>query len=107
MLQEEEGITVKAFHCLPFLMFCLVSLFPPAGAKVIYVDANATGDSDGTSWANACTTVTAGLAASASGDQIWVKSASYHEAIVMVTGVALYGGFPVDGSPTGSQVLIF
>lgn len=68
-------------------------------AKVVYVDKSATGDGTGTDWANACMTITAGLTLSASGDHVWVKSATYQEAITMVEGVGFYGGYPRDGSP--------
>jgi len=68
----------------------------PAPAKVVYVAQDATGDGSGSSWENACTNITAGLAASASGDEIWVKSATYSEAITLAEGVALYGGFRGD-----------
>ena len=90
----------------PFLIpviFILSSLLiqPNLQAEIVYVDQNATGD--GTSWENACLTITAGLTASVSGDDIWVKSATYAEAIEMKEGIALYGGFPIDGSPSFEQ----
>lgn len=62
-------------------------------ARVIYVSQDATGDGSGSSWGNACATITAGLAASVSGDQVWLKSATYPEATTLKEGVALYGGF--------------
>jgi len=68
-------------------------LIHPATAKIIHVAGDATGSGDGSSWQDAFTTLAAGLAASASGDEIWVKSATYPEAIRLTTGVRLYGGF--------------
>ncbi len=80
------------------ISFLALFLAYPAPAKVVYVSQDAAGDGSGTSWENARTTVTAGLAGSASGDEIWVKSAVYPEAITLVLGVALYGGF--EGNET-------
>jgi hypothetical protein len=39
----------------------------------VYVRSAATGTADGSSWSNACTTLTAGIAASAAGDDLWVS----------------------------------
>ena len=65
----------------------------------VYVAFDATGDDSGADWQNACTTISAGLTTSASGDEIWVKAGRYNEAITLKQGVALYGGFPAMGSP--------
>jgi len=88
-----------------FFILCpfFTIIISPASAAVIYIDQNAAGAQDGSSWANAFTTITAGLAASASSDEVWVKSATYHEAITMKEGVALYGGFPPEGTPTFNE----
>ena len=90
---------MRRWYCILTISSLAFFLAYPAPAKVVYVSQGATGSGSGSSWENACTTITAGLAASASGDEIWVKSATYPEAIDMKEGVALYGGFPVDGSP--------
>lgn len=87
-----------------FRVLCPVTLFlclvvDDATAKIVYVDANATGDGSGADWGNACTTITEGLAAASWGDAVWVKSATYEEAISLSRGIALYGGFPSDGTP--------
>ncbi len=63
---------------------------------VIYVDAGASGAGDGSSWADAFTSVQAGLDAAAAGDQVWVAAGRYVENIRLVDGVALYGGFGGD-----------
>lgn len=76
------------------------------GATTIYVDVNATGLADGTSWTNAFTTLQDGLAAAASGDQIWVAAGVYYpdegsaasdddrtESFALIEGVEVYGGF--------------
>ena len=67
--------------------------------KVIHVAKDATGAQDGTSWENALTTITTGLAASSMDDEIWVKAATYGESISMKARVALFGGFA--GTETG------
>ena len=74
-----------------FVSFRLLSF--PTSAAVIYVDQDALGTEDGTRWEDAFTSITAGLTASASGDDIWVKNSTYNEAISMKEGLALYGGF--------------
>ena len=62
-------------------------------AGVVHVSLNAVGDGSGTTWENACPSINAGLVAVASGDEIWVAGGRYLEAMEMVPGVALYGGF--------------
>ena len=50
-------------------------------------------DSDGATWETAFKTVCNALLASASGDAIWIASATYTETICLKTGVSLFGGF--------------
>ena len=69
----------------------------------IYVDAGATGGSnDGTSWANAYTTLQPAINAASAGEQVWVARGTYNPttdandpdtSFVMKEGVAIYGGF--------------
>src|SRR5690554_978587 len=65
-----------------------------------------TGDnSDGSSWANAYTTIQAALNAAVSGDEIWVKQGTYiivseAEQLAYKEGVNVYGGF------TGSETAL-
>jgi hypothetical protein len=84
-----------------FALFALLAcgLFAPSAESATwYVTPG--GGGTGSSWADPLGSIGAGLAISASGDEIWVKSATYAEAITMKQGVALYGGFPASGSPT-------
>ena len=75
---------------------------PPPG--VIFVDSDATGLDDGSSWEDAYTTLSLALEAATPGDQLWVagRLAPYTPAppgsgrdstFQLVDGVALYGGF--------------
>ncbi len=77
-----------------------------AAGTIIYVDADATGSHNGTSWANAFTDLQAGLnAATTTPAEIWVAEGTYkpaveyggtgdrYKAFQLQNGVALYGGF--------------
>lgn len=67
--------------------------WPAWAAGVFYVDAKATGAGDGTSWADAYTSVQRALDAAGVGDQVWVAAGRYMENISLRDAVALYGGF--------------
>ena len=66
-----------------------------------YVKWNATGVSNGTSWADAFTDLQSALAATSSGEEIWVAAGTYKPtsgtdrtvSFVLKNGVAVYGGF--------------
>jgi len=76
-----------------------------ADAAIIYVDADATGANDGTSWADAFTTLQPALDAAVAYDQIWVAAGIYlptvehggtgerYKSFQMKNGVEIYGGF--------------
>ncbi|MCE9616096.1 MAG: DUF1565 domain-containing protein [Lentisphaerae bacterium] len=71
----------------------------PQVRDVLYVDWQAAGAANGTSWANAYTTVGAALAAAGSGSNIWVATGTYKPgftrdaSFVLKAGVGVYGGF--------------
>lgn len=81
-----------------------------SGAQVIYVNHAAAGANDGSSWANAYTSLSNALAAAAYGDEIWLATGTYYPEVEVdvnknlaldprektfqiPNGVMLYGGF--------------
>jgi len=103
------GYKASFRHILIVLLFLFVSLQSALGGT-IYVDANATGANNGSSWGNAYIYLQDALAAAISGDNIWVAQGTYkpdHGAGVTIgdrnaefglkAGVAMYGGFPSGG----------
>ncbi len=66
-----------------------------------YVKWDASGDNNGTSWANAYTDLQSALSAAASGDEIWVAAGNYKPttdtdraiSFNLKNGVKIYGGF--------------
>ena len=61
----------------------------------IFVDKEAQGLNDGSSWANAFDDINSAMTASQSGDQVWVKQGHYvlSQPINIEKDVSLYGGF--------------
>jgi hypothetical protein len=81
----------------------------PAAAELIYVDVDAQGASDGTSWVDAFSDLRAALSAAEPGDQLWVAEGTYRPtgpsgdrslSFELRSDVAIYGGF----SGTESQL---
>ena len=63
----------------------------------VYVDADASGSGDGSSWANAYTDLAVALDAAVAGDEIWVADGRYvtpaDTSFVINKGISLLGGF--------------
>ena len=96
-------------HILIVLLFLFVSLQSALGGT-IYVDANATGANNGSSWENAYIYLQDALTAAISGDNIWVAQGTYKPdrgngitigdrvaTFELKAGVSIYGGFPIGG----------
>ncbi|MHC4250032.1 MAG: choice-of-anchor Q domain-containing protein [Planctomycetota bacterium] len=80
-------------------------------AQVWYVDNSVAASGAGTSWGAAFKTLQEGLAAAASGDEIWVAAGTYlpaydndrNKSFGLVAGVAVYGGFAGTESARGER----
>jgi hypothetical protein len=92
-----------AFGCL---LLTFGSFAQTSTNNIIYVNGKAKGLNNGTSRKNAYTKLQDALAASVSGNQIWVAAGTYYpdqgrtavsndrfSAFLLKNGVALYGGF--------------
>jgi hypothetical protein len=82
------------------ILFCAVLVYGTAHAQ-IFVKQDAAGNNDGTSWADAFTSLQSALDASDTGDELWLSWGTYLPAgpspdsshFVLRTAVAIYGGF--------------
>jgi len=100
-----SGVPSRAFA---WIVGCavIVGWTPVAIAQsVIYVDADASGANDGTSWADAYADVQPALAAAVAGDDVWVAEGTYMPAapggpraasFALKNDVEVYGGFAGD-----------
>jgi len=72
----------------------VLMLASSASAAVKYVKTAATGTGDCGMWANACT-LTNGLSAAQSGDELWCKEGTYSltQPLILKNGVKIIGGF--------------
>ncbi|MDR6969009.1 hypothetical protein J2X31_003035 [Flavobacterium arsenatis] len=65
--------------------------------QIVYVDADATGNNNGSSWENAYTDLQSGINAACVSDEVWVAEGEYQTALNqffrMKEGVKIYGGF--------------
>jgi len=82
-----------------FAFFCW---FPAFSQSPIYVSSTASGSNDGSSWADAYTSLADGLDNASFGDEVWVRAGTYTPwdtpglSFELPSGVKLYGGF--DGT---------
>lgn len=98
---NKTRIIFYAFLILALLTSTLPTSQARAAGAIYYVKANAVGSNDGSSWANAYTDLQNALAASVSGDEIWVAKGTYKPtssadrtvSFNLKDGVAVYGGF--------------
>ncbi len=82
-------------------IFLLLFVYSQSNAAVIYVDINATGANNGSSWTDAYTDLQTALSVAFINDDIWVANGIYKPtatttrtiSFVMKNGVDMYGGF--------------
>ncbi|MCX7001161.1 MAG: right-handed parallel beta-helix repeat-containing protein, partial [Candidatus Sumerlaeota bacterium] len=83
--------SIKQIYLITMMCFLV---FTTSVSGVVYVNKNATGANNGNSWADAYTTIQAGINdADVADEEVWVAQGTYTEAITMLSGVKLYGGF--------------
>lgn len=87
---------------IPTLLLCLSAAVPCTHAQtVVYVDADAVGANDGSSWANARIDLQIALGSAVPGDEFWVANGTYKPTAVLdrgvsfslASGVGILGGF--------------
>ncbi|MFN0215908.1 MAG: T9SS type A sorting domain-containing protein [Saprospiraceae bacterium] len=94
-----------------FYSLCMALCFVvPVYAKVIYVNQNASGQNNGSSWADAFTNPNIALPTAQYGDEIWVAKGAYFPypaapilSFVLVSGTKLFGGFNGTESSIGQR----
>src|SRR5688572_8493909 len=102
--------TILKFLRRAVFLCAFLALHVSTTAAIIYVNSSAVGTNDGTSWANAFTSLTTAMQSALPGDEIWVVQGVYKPVtvvdvnasggmdprevtFVIPSGVALYGGF--------------
>ncbi len=76
-------------------------LFTVNAQNNVYVDVNATGANDGSSWANAYTDISTAFSNSAAETEFWVKAGVYKQSSWISYSATIIGGF--DGTETTSD----
>ena len=83
-------------------------------SATIYVDINATGSNNGTSWANAYNDLQSALSFAFLNDEIWVATGFYHPtsttnrdiSFVMKNGIDIYGGFAGTETNINQRIIL-
>ncbi|MEM7574687.1 MAG: fasciclin domain-containing protein [Bacteroidota bacterium] len=78
-----------------FYLLAIALLISSGLSAQVFVDADATGAGDGSSWADAYTTLADAVAGAAEGDQIWIADGTYaHDATIIIDkSLIILGGF--------------
>ena len=103
----------RTAHLLAITIFIVLSSAVCFGG-IITVDADATGNADGSSWVDAYRELQSALAAATAGDEVWVAAGTYKPdydvgtsthtgdrtaTFVLINGVAIKGGYAGFGEP--------
>ena len=110
-ITNHKQLTMKRLFLLFSLLFCLF-VTAAVAQQVIYVDKDALGANDGSSWENAYTDLSVAIDAAESGSELWVAAGVYYPTsqpnypvgspdpqfnhFTLKNGVTLYGGFAGD-----------
>lgn len=94
----------RVFLALATVVFILAVALPSQSAA-IRVKWDSPTDGPGNDWDHAYHTVTAGLGAAVSGDEVWVARGEYFERVTLKSGVGLYGGFAGNEKQLAQRVL--
>ncbi len=86
---------------VPVFWGLFLALTPTCHPRTIYVSLANPDPGPGYSWETAYRFISTALAASASGDEIWVSEGTYYECPVLQPGILLYGGF--SGTETSRE----
>ena len=86
-------------------------LLKPNSRNIFYVNENASGNDDGSSWANAFTDLQDALLLANAGDQIWMASGTYYPtntddrsaSFIVSSGISIYGSLPVGATRVQQQ----
>ncbi|MCA9410551.1 MAG: hypothetical protein KC944_05045, partial [Candidatus Omnitrophica bacterium] len=70
----------------------LLALSLPAHAAILHVSPDGTA-ADGLSWQTAFPTISQAIVASTTGDEVWIKSGTYEENLVVMKSLKILGGF--------------
>jgi len=88
--------------------------FPLLQSGVLFVDHEATGSGNGSSWTNAYPTLSPALAAAIAGEQVWIAEGTYHpssigdrdESFFIDKGIGIFGGFDGTEAALGERDLL-
>ena len=97
-----------------FYLLAAALLFSGALTAQVYVDVDATGAGDGSTWADAYTTLADAVAGASDGDEIWIADGTYTNdaTIIIDKSLAIFGGFngteaqSTDADPLTNQVFL-